>query len=103
MAEAIYLVTKSESNKNPTINGIRAVVINADDAAAASVVIAAAVTQANKATYTAGTANANQMPPIGQSGYFDTVLNITDLTAGPLKDANDAFVFGLNGAVKVEG
>lgn len=102
MAESIKLVVKSASNKAQTINGITSVVINADSAASDATVIAAAIAQANKATKGSGL-NANAFNPIGVPSYFDTVVDIADLTDGPLKDANDAYVFGPEGPVKVEG
>lgn len=87
MAEALYLVTKANVSGKHVVNGVRAVLINADDAAPAATVQAAAVAACN-AAHPSSTGN-----PAYPPGYFDTSLVISDLTAGPLKDAGDAYVF----------
>lgn len=100
MAAALYLVSKSASNKAQTVNDIHAVLIAGTDADTDAEVIAAAIGQANAMTWDG---NGPALAPIGDDGYFDTVLDITDLAAGPLKDAGDAFIFTPAGPVKVEG
>lgn len=98
MAEGIFLVTKSNANHNQTVNGILAVLINADDAAGTPAIIAAAVAAAER-SYVGSSVNSSF-----RTGYFDSVLNVADLLAGPLKDAGDAFVFAANTVPrKVEG
>ena len=87
MAEAIYLVTKVNASGLNIINGVRAVVINADDAASATVVRAAAVTACNAAQ------PSSTGEPAFPAGYFDTSEIISNLVAGPLKDPGDAFIF----------
>lgn len=87
MAEALYLVTKVNTSGLNVINGLQAVIINADDAATGAVVRAAAVTAAN-AAHPSGTGE-----PVYPAGYFDTSVIISDLVAGPLKDAGDAYIF----------
>lgn len=95
MAEAIYLVTKNNISGKHVVNGVRAVLINADDAAAAGVVQAAAVAACNAAHPTqTGT-------PAFPAGYFDTSVIISDLAAGPMKDAGDAYIF-IEGSVPVK-
>ena len=98
MAEAIYLVTKANVSGKHVVNGVRSVIINADDAASGAVVQAAAVAACNAAHPSAtGT-------PAYPGGYFDTSVIISDLTAGPLKDAGDAYVFVENSVpIKREG
>lgn len=90
MADTIFLVSKSDANHNATVNGILAVLINADSAAGAPAVIAAAVAAASR-SYTGSGVNSSF-----RANYFDTVLDIADLEAGPLKDVGDAFVFAAN-------
>lgn len=87
MADAIFLVTKSNANLHQIVNGTRAVLINADDAAGNPAIIAAAVAAATR-SFTGAS-----VPSSMRDSYFDTVLNITDLVAGPLKDVGDCFIF----------
>jgi hypothetical protein len=86
MAEALYLCTKSDSNHFQTVNGIVAVLINADDGGSNTVIAAAA--QAAAASFT-GT----EVDSSFRTGYFDTITKVSDLSSGPLKDAGDAYVF----------
>lgn len=95
MAKALYLVTKANVSGKHVVNGVRSVLINADDAAGAAVVQAAAVAACN-AAHPSSTGN-----PAYPDGYFDTSVLVSDLTAGPLKDAGDAYVF-IGGSVPVK-
>lgn len=98
MAEALYLVSRSQSVGLRTVNGVQAVVINKDDGQTDAQIIADAVAQTNAAF--AGT---NSTSPY-DADYFDTVTKISDLSTGPLKDNKDAYVFRDGGGpVKVEG
>lgn len=97
MAEALYLVTKSDADHNATVNGIRAVLINCDDGQTDSQIKAAALNAA--ASFTG-----SEVDSSFRDNYFDTVLKVSDLSAGPLKDNLDAYVFVAGGVPKkVEG
>lgn len=98
MAEALYLVTKSDADHNQTVNGIRAVLINCDDGQTDTQIKAAAMTAAS-GSYTGADVDSSF-----RDAYFDTVVKVSDLTSGPLKDNLDAYVFA-EGTVprKVEG
>ena len=88
MAEALYLVSKSfGATGTQTVNQVHAVLINADDGQTDGQIAAAAVTRVN-AYFDTGAG----MTPYPAS-YFDTVTKVSDLTAGPLKDAGDAYIF----------
>ena len=94
MAERIVLVSKanSQSPSATIIDGIHSVLINADDAQTTPQVLASAVAQCVLAGHTAI-----------ETGYFDTVQLVGDLTAGPLKDNLDAIIFLERAQQKVEG
>ena len=83
MAKALWLVTKADLNtaNKRTINSIHAVVMNADDAQTAAQVRAAAALRLIAAGHDV------------KSNYFTDAVIISDLTAGPLKDNLDAYVF----------
>ena len=92
MAETLFLVSKADAPGISHVDDVNAVVINADSGATSAVVIAAAVAQC--------VAGGHAVP----DSYFDTVLDLGDLTTGALKDANDAYIFaGRNTPLKVEG
>ena len=96
MAEAIYLITKTEDSGTTGqsfINNVCAMVMNSDDGNTDDQIRAQAVTQA--------VAAGHPLP----SNYFDTgdVTLISDLVAGPLKDDGDAYIMGLRSVIKVEG
>lgn len=92
MAETLFLVSKADAPGISHVDDVNAVLINADDAASLAVVTAAAVTQC--------VAGGHAVP----SGYFDTMLDLGDLSTGALKDADDAYIFaGRNTPLKVEG
>jgi hypothetical protein len=82
MAKALWLCTKSQlGGAEVLINGVIACVINKDSGQTALQVktdAALACQEANGSPYPAT--------------YFDTVTQIDDLTSGPLKDDEDAFV-----------
>ena len=98
MAEALYLVSKTARGGEHVVNGVRTVLINADDGATGAVVRAAAATACNALVDYSDTG----IPPF-PSDYFDTSVIVSELTAGPLKDAGDAYVIGPNGPTKREG
>ena len=96
MAEALYLATKDQlGGAESLVNGVSAVLINADDAQTNPQIIAAAVAAANAAHNT----------DAFYTSYFTTVTKVSDMAAGPLKDNHDAYVFDQNGPAltKVEG
>lgn len=99
MAEALYLLTKSPAaGGTQTINGIRTVLINADDAQTDAQIKALAVARLN-AHFDPGPA----MTPYN-GAYFDTVTKVSDLTAGPLKDNGDLYAFPPDEVpIKIEG
>ena len=88
MAEALFLVTKSQQGGEKLINGVRAVVVNDDDAESAALHIASAVAACNRA-FPKDAAGSDPFP----AGYFDTVVTLSDLTTGPIPDDADAVVF----------
>ncbi len=96
MAAALFLVTKSDANHNQTINGIRAVLINADGADSVTVVKAAAVAACTR-SYTGADVDSSF-----RTDYFDAAVLVSDLVAGPLKDAGDAYAFGEVAPRKIE-
>lgn len=97
MAAALYLVSKSDGNHNFTINGVRAVLINADDALSNDAIKAKAVA-ACTGSYTGPDVNSSF-----RDSYFDVVVKVSDLAAGPLKDDGDAYAFGEVAPRKIEG
>ncbi len=89
MAEALFLVTRASGDEGaPMIDGIFAVVINMDSTTGHPAVITEAVAQCNASK--GGVLGAS---PFG-AGYFDTVVVLSDLSGGPLADANDCAIFG---------
>jgi hypothetical protein len=90
MAAQIYLVTKSgaDAPSSTLINGIFAMIVNADDGSAASVTIAEAI----------ATANAKGHPL--HDGYFDTVEKLGPPTGGIMTTDEDALIFVNRGIVR---
>lgn len=78
MAEAAFLVTRTidGTNLNTTINGVQAVVINADDADSTAVIAAEAAALAGRAYDDAAVAADSKAPPVFPADYFDTVTQI---------------------------
>lgn len=100
MAAGLFLVTRNDQlGGKGLLNGVRAVVVNNDDAETNAQHIAAAVAKCNAAFPKDSAASDDPYP----ADYFDTVVEISDLVAGPLKDDGDAYVFGRDVTVKVEG
>jgi len=93
MAEALFLVTRSDAEQRQgTIDGINAVLINSDNAGTTAETIADAVAQC--------VAAGHPLP----TGYFDSIDEVSDLTTGSLKDDLDCFIFLHEGKTeKVEG
>lgn len=94
MAEAIWLCTKAiddGTGGQKYVDGISAVLINASDANTAAQTIAAAVAQCQAATHA--------LP----ASYFESAIMVQDLTAGPLKDDGDCYIFAPFSVSKVEG
>lgn len=83
MAAALYLVNKSGSQapSDRLINGIHAMIVNADDAGSSAVTIAEAVATA--------VAAGHPLP----TGYFDTVTKIGVPTGGDMTTDTDARIF----------
>lgn len=90
MAEALYLVTRTGNTKR-LINGVRAVLINSDDAGTNADIIAEAVIGLNRA-YPKDAEGSDPFP----DGYFDTVQSPADLTSGPVPDDRDVIIFADN-------
>lgn len=84
MAAALYLVSKGtpESPENTIIDGIHAMVVNADDGGSDATTIAEAVATA--------VAEGHQLP----SGYFDTVQLLGVPTGGIIATDEEAVIFG---------
>lgn len=92
MAAALYLVSRSNGAHIPTANGVRVVLINADDGDSTAEIKLAA------ASKVAG------LNPDLRANYFDTVIAVSDLEEGPLKDEGDAYVItGAGNVQKLEG
>lgn len=87
MALQLYLVSKSgsEAPSSTLINGLHAMVVNADDGGAASVTIAEAI------------ATANAMGHPLHDGYFDTVELLGPPTAGIMTTDGDALILRTRG------
>ncbi len=93
MAEALFLVTRTnQEGDNGMRNGVHACIINNDDADTDAVTIADAILRMN-AHFGAGSY---------PDGYFDTVQEISDLTAGPAPDNGDIMVILPREVVTVE-
>ena len=94
MAESLVLVTKSVQGGEKLINGVRAVLINTDDAGSDAQKILEAEAALNRA-FPKDAAGADAYP----AGYLDTVLEVGNLTSGPIPDDTDAIVFAGTGEV----
>lgn len=95
MAEAVYLVSRSQALGQGLINGVRNVLINKDDGQTDTQIKTAASVAASSAHESTG---------LYPADYFDTVEKISDMAAGPLKDNIDAYVIPADGVkIKVEG
>lgn len=84
MAAALYLVSKGspENPDNTIINGVHAMVVNADDGGSDAVIIAEAEATA--------VAQGHPLP----SGYFDTVQLLGVPTGGIIATDEEAVIFG---------
>lgn len=89
MAEGLFLVRQTLRGGDSLINGVQSVLINDDDADTLAQHITAAIGACNLAY--PKDANGSDPFPVG---YFDTADEVSDLTAGILKDDGDAIVFG---------
>lgn len=87
MVEAVWLVTRENDPGDSHRDGIKAVVINADDASTVAQVIADAVGMVNGLF---PSDDGDKLP----AGYFDAAVEIGDLTAGPIRTDLDGYVFG---------
>ena len=87
MTQHLYLVTKSESEGESLVNGVRAVLLNRVSTATDAELKASAVSAANAAY---GSTDAFD------AGYFDTVVQIDDLSGGPLNGEKKAYTFDPN-------
>jgi hypothetical protein len=89
MAEALYLVERTDQPVADDRDGVRAVVINEDDAQTNAQIITATIAALNAALPVSAGAEA-KFP----AGYFDTVSEISDLvTAGPLRTDGNFVAF----------
>ncbi len=89
MAEALYLVERTDSPVSDDRDGVRAVLINEDDAQTDAQIITATIAALNAALPVDAQADA-KFP----AGYFDTVSEVSDLvTAGPLRTDGDFVAF----------
>ena len=93
MAEAVWMAYKTTGGQGGQsyIDDIIMVLVNADDGQTEAQV----KTTADGLLETAG----YDLP----NTYFDSAVNISDLTSGPLKDAGDHYIVRLRSIVKVEG
>lgn len=91
LAAALYLVTRSNAAHVPQANGVRAMIINADDGSTEAQIKTAA------ATLVPG------VDPAHRANYFDSAVAISDLVAGPLKYLNDAYIITGQGNVQKIG
>lgn len=91
MAAALYLVSRSNAAHVPTANGVRAVLINADDES----------TEAEIKTLAAS--KLSGVDPAHRDNYFDTVVGVSDLVAGPLKDEGDCYIITGQGNIQKVG
>ena len=91
LAAALYLVTRSNAAHVPQANGVRAMIINADDGSTEAQIKTAA------ATLVPG------VDPAHRANYFDSAVAISDLVAGPLKDDGDAYIITGQGNVRKIG
>jgi hypothetical protein len=89
MAEALYLVTRTDQGVNHDKNRVREVIINNDDGDADAVIITNTIAALNAAQPVEAGSEA-VYPPL----YFDTVNQISDLvTAGDLRTDQDFIAF----------
>lgn len=91
LAAALYLVTRSNAAHVPQANGVRAMIINADDGGTEAEIKAAAA------------ALVPGVDPSHRANYFDSAVLISDLVAGPLKDDGDAYIVTGQGNVQKIG
>jgi len=93
MAERLVLVTKATGGTlgQTIIDGVTALLLNADDGQSNAVTIQEAVDQCR--------VGGIPLP----NGYFDTVAAIADLTSGALKDDKDCMIFLPLGTTTVQG
>lgn len=90
MAEALFLVERTVPLDMNDRDGIRAVVINEDDAQTDAQIITATISAVNAALPSDADVPDDKLP----AGYFDTVTNISDLvTAGALRTDGDFLCF----------
>lgn len=100
MVEGLFYVTRSAAGARGLINGVRAVIVNNDDAETSAQHITAAIAACNAAFPKDGSTGATDPFP---AGYFDTVAELSDLAAGPLKDDTDALIFHGHGDIATVG
>lgn len=87
----LYLVSRSNSNAG-VINGVTAVLINLD--ATAQTTSAQRIAKATLAVNNAfGSDVADGAPAVYDSDYFDTIVTVSDLSAGPLATLKTSYVF----------
>lgn len=91
LAAALYLVSRSNAAHVPQANGVRAMIINADDG------------DTEAEIKTAAASKLSGVDASHRDAYFDTVVAISDLVAGPLKDEGDAYIITGQGNVQKVG
>lgn len=91
MAEGLFLVRRTTQGVNDDRNRVREVLINEDDAQTDAQIIAATIAALN-AQFTTGDGFSSG-EDVYPAGYFDTVVNIDDLTSGPLATDGDFIAF----------
>ena len=89
MAEALFLVTRTQQGVSEDRNQVREMIINDDDGTSDADVITAAIAALN-AALPVETDAADAYP----AGYFDTVNELSDLTtSGDLRTDGDFIAF----------
>ena len=89
MAEALYLVTRTDQGVNDDRNLVREVIVNDDDGTTDANIIIATVALMNTAFPAESGA-----PDVYKEGYFDTVNELSDLvTTGVLRTDGDFLAF----------
>jgi hypothetical protein len=89
MAEQLWLCNRARNPGRSFVDGVEFVVINNDDADTEAQTIAAAVLALNTAL-PADADGTDKFP----AGYFDTAVDLSDLTTGPLATDLDFYAFG---------
>jgi hypothetical protein len=88
MAAGLFLVERTDQGDNSDRNGVRAIIVNDDDAQTDAQIIATAIATMN--TTQAVESGAEDQYP---AGYFQTVVQVGATPAGPLATDGDLLVY----------